>query len=202
MANSPKYRDFFITLNEDAESYENALEIVKELNFKVYALITHDKDIIVKEDGTTEPKRIHKHLMLELNNPISFASMQKKFKGAHIDIPRYKKSAYQYLIHNSPRSKGTKYQYDTSDIITNDLALVKYTIETETSEVFIQNKFLHYIAEGVRTPYQFVKRFGLDAYKQYWKPFSDMLSQLDTDAEMRHDLDLLLDSTLDDDLPF
>ena len=202
MANSPKYRDFFITINKDAESYENALEIVKELNFKVYALIVHDKDVIVNEDGTTEPKATHKHIMLELNNPVSFNAMQKRFKGAHLDIPKYKKSAYQYLIHNSPRSKGTKYQYDLTEIISNDLSLVKYTIETETSEVFIQNKFLHYIAEGVRTSYQFVKRFGLDAYKQYWKPYTDMLAQLDIDEEMKHDLKLIIDSKWDDDLPF
>lgn len=202
MANSPKSRDFFLTINKDAESYENALEIVKELNFKLYALITHDKDITIEEDGTTKPKAIHKHIMIELNNPITFQSMQKKFKGAHIEIPKYKKSAYQYLIHNSPRSKGTKYQYDTKEIISNDLSLVKYTIETETNEVFVQNKFLHYIADGVRTPYQFVKRFGLDAYKQYWKPYTDMIAQLDVDAEMQHDLALLLDPTLDDDMPF
>lgn len=202
MANSPKYRDFFITINEDAECYENALEIVKELNFKVYALIVHDKDTIVNEDGTTEPKRVHKHIMLELRNPVSFNAMTKRFAGAHLDIPKYKKSAYQYLIHNSPRSKGTKYQYELTDIISNDMNLVKYTIETEQSEVFVQNKFLHYIAEGVRTSYQFVKRFGLDAYKQYWKPYTDMLAQLDTDLEMQHDLKLILDSTWDDDLPF
>lgn len=92
MANSPKYRDFFITINKDAESYENALEIVKELNYKVYALIVHDKDTIVNEDGTTEPKKVHKHIMLELNNPVSFNAMQKRFKGAHLDIPKYKKA--------------------------------------------------------------------------------------------------------------
>ena len=50
--------------------------------------------------------------------------------------------------------------------------------------------------------YQFVKRFGLDAYKQYWKPYTDMLAQLDIDEEMKHDLLLILDSTWDDDMPF
>ncbi len=203
MANSPKYRDFFITINQDAECYDKALDIVKELNFKLYALIVHDKDVIVNEDGTTTPKATHKHLMFELKNPVSFAKMQERFKGAHIDIPKYKKSAYQYLIHNSPNSRGVKYQYDTNDIITNDLNAVKFIIETETSEVFRQNMFLVYIVQGVRTAYQFVKRFGLDAYKQYWHPYSDMLANLETDEEMRADYMLLLkEQEYGDDLPF
>lgn len=202
MANSPKYRDFFITANQGAKCYENLLEIAKELNYKLYAMIVHDKDTVVNEDESTEPKPVHKHLMIELKNPVSFNAMQKRFEGAHLTIPEYKKSAYQYLIHNSPRSKGVKYEYSTEEIISNDLTSVKYTIETETSEVFLQNKFLHYIAEGVRTPYQFVKRFGLDAYRQYWKPYSDMLSQLDVDIQMQHDLKLIEDSTWDNDLPF
>lgn len=200
--NSPKYRDFFITINEGAPSYSNALEIIKELNLKLYALIVHDKDIVIKEDGTTEPKKTHKHIVLELKNPVSFNAMTKRFEGAHIEVPKYKKSAYQYLLHNLPTARE-KYQYPLSDIITNDLSAIKFIIESETNELFYQNKFLVYIAEGVKTPYQFVKRFGLDAYRQYWKPYLDMLNQLDTDEEMQQDLaDILGAMASNDDLPF
>lgn len=203
MANSPKYRDFFITINKDASCYENALEIAKETNYRLYALIVHDKDeIIDKETGEHKGKKAeHKHLMLEVKNPVSFSAMQKRFEGAHIEIPKYKKSAYQYLIHNSPRSKGEKYEYSLEEIISNDIQSVKYLIETETSELFQQNRFLYYIAEGTRTSYQFVKRFGLDAYKQYWKPYSEMLAQLDHDEEMQHDLNKIL-VDMENDLPF
>ena len=200
--NSPKYRDFFITINKGAECYEDALEIVKELNYKLYALILHDKDTIVDEDGTLKPKSEHKHLMFELKNPVSFNKMQERFKGAHIIVPKYKKSAYQYLVHNSPNSKGEKYQYSLDEIITNDKQQIEYIIETEDSELFRQNKFLVYIAEGTRTAYQFVKRFGLDAYKQYWKPYEDMLRNLDSDEEMQRDLQALINKIDDDDLPF
>ena len=199
--NSPKYRDFFITINKGAECYEDALEIVKELNFKLYALILHDKDVLEDKDGTIKPKSEHKHLMFELKNPVSFNKMQERFKGAHIIVPKYKKSAYQYLVHNSPNSKGEKYQYSLDEIITNDKQQIEYIIETEDSELFRQNKFLVYIAEGTRTPYQFVKRFGLDAYKQYWKPYEDMLRNLNNDEEMQQDLEALMNK-IDDDLPF
>ena len=200
--NSPKYRDFFITINKGAECYEDALEIVKELNFKLYALILHDKDVLEDEDGTIKPKSEHKHLMFELKNPVSFNKMQERFKGAHIIVPKYKKSAYQYLVHNSPNSKGEKYQYSLDEIITNDRQQIEYIISTEDSELFRQNKFLVYIAEGTRTAYQFVKRFGLDAYKQYWKPYEDMLRNLDSDEEMQRDLQALINKIDDDDLPF
>lgn len=198
--NSPKYRDFFITINEGAKCYEEALEIIKELNLKLYALIIHDKDILYDENGEClGPKAKHKHIMLEVKNPISFNAMQDRFKGAHIEIPKYKKSAYQYLLHNLPSARE-KYQYPLSDIISNDLESVKYIIESETFELFQENKFLIYIAEGVRTPYQFTKRFGLNVYRQYWKPYKDMLEELDNDEDMKRDLAMILGSN--DDLPF
>lgn len=200
--NSPKYRDYFVTINEGAECYDNALDIVKELNFKIYALIIHDKDVIVEEDGTTKPKKTHKHIMFELKNPVSFAKMQERFKGAHIEIPKYKKSAYQYLLHNSPRSKGEKYQYDFEAIITNSPQELKDIIESETFELFKENMFLEYIADGTRTSYQFAKRFGLNAYRQYWKPYSEMLLNLKDDQEMQDDLESILQERDEKDLPF
>ncbi len=202
MANSPKYRDFFITINESAPCYENALDIVKELNFKMYALITHDKDIEYNvETGETTPKKVHKHLMFELKNPVSFQRMQERFEGAHIDIPKYKKSAYQYLLHNSPKSKGVKYQYAFEDIITNSPQELKSIIESETFELFKENMFLEYIADGTRTSYQFAKRFGLNAYKQYWKSYYDMVINLNNDEEMQRDLEMI-ERARDAELPF
>lgn len=200
-SNSPKYRDYFITINKGAPCYENALEIIKELNYKLYALIVHDKDKIIADDGEITPKQEHKHLMFELKNPVSFNKMQERFKGAHIVIPKYKKSAYQYLVHNSPNSKGEKYQYSLNEIISNDLVQIEYIIKTEESELFRQNQFLLYIAEGTITAYQFVKRFGLDAYKQYWRPYNEMLINLNDDKEMQRDLEAIKNK-LDEELPF
>lgn len=203
-SNSPKYRDYFITANLDAECYEDVLERVKELNYKLFGAIYHDKDILREAlpDGSIKetPKRKHFHCVVELRNPISFNSMQTRFPGAHIETIHYKKSAYQYLVHNSPNSKE-KYQYSLDEIISNDLNAVKFAIESETFEIFKENNWLRYMAEGVRTPYQFTKRFGLNAYKQYWKPYSDMLSNLTTDEEMQADLDEVM-RQIEDEMPF
>lgn len=204
--NSPKCRDWFITINEGAESYENALERIKELNFKVYAYIVHDKDKIIEynnENGEIieKPKKTHKHAVIELKNPVSMQSMLNKFPGAHIEMPKYKKSAYQYLIHNVPNAKE-KYQYDFKEIISNSIAEVKSVIESETNELFYENMFLKYIAQGTRTSYQFVKRFGLNAYKQYWGPYHQMLEELKHDQEMQEDLYEMQQALQDEELPF
>lgn len=202
--NSPKFRDYFVTINEGAECYEHALEEVKELNYKLYAAIYHDKDILIEMNEQGEivetPKKKHLHIVVELKNPISFQSMQKHFAGAHIETIRYKKSAYQYLVHNSPKSHE-KYQYATEEIITSDIEAVKYAIETEDFEIFKENLWLRYMAEGVRTPYQFVKRFGLNIYKQYWKQYADMLENLMHDEEMQADMERIKQK-IEDELPF
>lgn len=203
--NSPKFRDYFITINKGAPCYEDALEIVKETNYKLFGLIVHDKDVLIEQDETTgemkqTPKAVHKHIVLEVKNPVSFEAMKNRFQGAHIETIKFKKSAYQYLVHNSPKSKE-KYQYTTDEIISNDLQAVKFAIETEDFEVFKENNWLRYIAEGTRTAYQFTKRFGLNVYKQYWKAYADMLENLNTDEEMQADYRDML-KTIEDEAPF
>lgn len=204
-SNSPKFRDYFITINEGAPCYEKALEITKEQNYKLYGLIVHDKDIlreVDKETGAVKetPKKTHKHIVLEVKNPVSFQAMQKRFEGAHIETIKYKKSAYQYLIHNSPNSKE-KYQYPLDQIVSNDLNAIKFAIESETFEIFKENNWLRYMAEGTRTAYQFTKRFGLNVYKQYWKAYNEMLQNLKIDEEMQADMEMIK-GQLEDDLPF
>lgn len=198
---SPKFRDYFITINQGAESYDNALEITKELKTKLYALIVHDKDNEVTDDGDLKPKKVHKHIVLELVNPISFSSMQNKYQGAHIEVVKYKKTAYQYLIHNRPNAKE-KYQYDVKDIVSNNHAAVKEAITAEEGlRLFNEREFLRYIVEGIKTPYQFVKAFGLNVYKQYWKTYQEMLIFSQTDEDMQSDMDAIR-IAMDEELPF
>ena len=201
-SNSPKNRDYFITINKGAECYNELKEIIETPNYKLYAMIKHDKDILLDmATGETTPKVEHYHIMIELKNPISFNSIQNKFKGAHIEVPKYKKSTYQYLLHNSPNSKE-KYQYDFTEIISNNLELVKDAIENEDFEIFKENQWLRYMAEGTITSYQFVKRFGMNVYKQYWSVYAQMIKELENDAEMQRDYELLKHDMTQERLPF
>lgn len=201
-SNSPKNRDYFITINKGAECYNELKEIIETTNYKLYAMIKHDKDILLDmATGETTPKVEHYHIMIELKNPISFNSIQNKFKGAHIEVPKYKKSTYQYLLHNSPNSKE-KYQYDFTEIISNNLELVKDAIENEDFEIFKENQWLRYMAEGTITSYQFVKRFGMNVYKQYWSVYAQMIKELENDTEMQRDYELLKHDMTQERLPF
>lgn len=197
---SPKYRDYFITINQGAKCYDNIKEIIDTLNYKQYGLIKHDQDFIV-EDDELKPKKEHWHLMIELKNPISFDSISSKFEGAHIEVPKYKKSAYQYLLHNRPNAKD-KYQYDFDKIITPFPQELKFTIESEDFELFKENMFLEYIVDGTLTTYQFCKRFGLNAYKQYWSAYSDMINALNTDEEMLADYNKIKKEREENESPF
>ena len=143
------------------------------MRHELYALIVHDKDVM--EDG--QLKKTHKHLVLELVNPIAFTSMQKHFKGAHIEPIKYKKSAYQYLIHNSLTSKE-KYQYPLTDIISNNFELVKEIIESEEVETFNESKVLLYYHQGITTQYLFFKHFGIETTKKYWQTYKQLCEEV------------------------
>lgn len=200
----PRYRDFFITINLGAECYENALNILLDLDYRLYAYIVHNKDFqIFENDGVIEEKlkTEHIHIVLELKNAKTFTSMQDKFKGAHIETIKYKKASYQYLIHNSPNSKE-KYQYDIKEIKTNNFEAVKLSIELEDGlRLFKETEFMHYIAEGINNKYTFVKAFGLNVYKQYWSVYADMLKLSKEDTDMILDLAKIKED-MENELPF
>lgn len=86
-----KKRDFFLTINEKAECYQNGLatyENMAEYLNSIFSAINYacwDEEI--GDNGN-----LHLHLFISLENPVSFSSMVKKFRGAHIQ-PK-KGSAY------------------------------------------------------------------------------------------------------------
>lgn len=200
---SPRSRNYFITINESAESYQDALDIIKDMKTTLYAYIVHDKDTEINAEGVFVPKKTHKHICVELVNGISFESMQKKLKGAHIEVMKYRKASYEYLIHSSPNSKE-KYQYDANEIISNSLDSVKDIISSkEGARLFDESDFITYIAEGITTPYQFAKIFGLKAFKDFWKPYKQMIDESYNDVEMNQDIEKRRQEIMnEEELPF
>lgn len=181
---SDRSRLFFLTAHKNAPCFEHMEEILKDGKFELYALILHDKDI--EEDGTITPP--HWHAVLECPNARTFNAIRKQFEGAHIVIPDYKKSTYQYLLHNSPNSKE-KYQYDFEKIISNSPESVKAIIESEEYEPFQVNRVNEYIVEGTTTAFRFNNRFGFDQYCKYWKNFYLYYKEVINDTEAQSALD-------------
>lgn len=203
---SPRSRDYFITINKGAKCYEHAFEILLQLNYRIYAMIKHDKDQTMELDNNTgelvyKPKKEHLHIVVELKNAITFTSISDKFEGAHIEQIKYKKACYQYLLHNRPNSLE-KYQYDFSDISSNNLEAVQLAIDSENGlRLFNENMFLHYMAEGILDKYSFVKAFGLNVYKQYWHAYEDMIKLSAHSLEMQKDINKIKED-LQNELPF
>lgn len=172
-------RDYFLTINESANCYNNILDIINENeeSINIYALIKHNKDI---DTDTGEVKKEHYHLMIEFKNAKSFTSIQKIFNGAHIESAQHKKQCYKYLLHNTINAKE-KYQYNFNDIITNNIDYIKNQIESEEFETFEETNFINYIAQGTTSLYKFVKRFGFIQANKYWKIYQMLLLSNDND---------------------
>lgn len=181
---SERSRLFLITAHQNAACFCQMQEILTDGKFDLWALIKHDKDI--EEDGTLTPP--HWHAIIECPNARTFNSVRKQFEGAHIEIPNYKKSTYQYLLHNSPNSKE-KYQYDFEKIISNSPESVKDIINSEEYEPFLENKVNEYIVDGTTTVFRFTQRFGFDQFSKYWKSYEMYWRGVKDDTEACKALD-------------
>lgn len=180
-------RAYFLTIHQEADCYEKAFDLVKDEKTTCWAGIIHDQD--KDEDGQV---RVHKHMIIELENGKTLSAMRKKFKGAHIEIPVSIKGSYLYLLHRTEKAKN-KHQYQPREIITDYPKKVdEYLLKKEVFEPFIEADWKRYIVQGTTNPWKFCTRFGLEAYKKYGKPYFDMVEffrsqQLDEyeDQEMK-----------------
>lgn len=204
MANTnKKARNWFIEVNQKAQCYNENLKelekIIKEnFNYKQYAIILHDKDVL--ENGDLKTKHIH--IVLELENAITFQSVQKKLLGAHIEIANNINYCYAYLVHESPNSKE-KYNYNSNNIISNNLDLVKrYITDISNVEPFNQSLFITYIARGIKDIYKFTKIFGFDITKKYWKVYQLLIEESYKNEEMKEDIEKAKIELEAENLPF
>lgn len=197
-----RIRNWFIEVNENAECFEKVQSIVESMNgVKLYALIRHDKDTKLEtsiDPQTGEAKedwkvqKPHWHLCLELENGCTFSAIQKRLKGAHIEPMEARKSAYLYLTHESPNSKGIKYQYAFTDIISNNAEEVKRIITAvDAFEPFHEEDAMLYIAQGVRDYYHFYKRFGLTIANKFWRPYILLIQSCKEQKDAQEELENL-----------
>lgn len=193
-----RYKEFFITAHLSAVCYENMIDIVRELNCDLYALITHDKDKTLEgEEWKDTPT--HKHLVLFLKNGTTLKSICNKFEGAHVELVQYKNKAVKYLIHSTDNARE-KYQYSLDKIISNSIERVEDIINSVEKEHFNEDKVKEYIAEGTTTKFRFLERFGLSAFKQWWKPYEELVRASYLDEEFKTEIERII--TEKEGLPF
>lgn len=157
---SNRHKNYFITINKNAPCFDNLDAILKQETNCSYAYIIHDKDFNINDDGTHSPKNLHKHVVILFENARTFASMQKKYDGAHIEPVEYVNSTMQYLIHQNNPEKA---QYTILDITSNIADIATYF--TTSKEPFDADKILDYYIQGTKTFIMFYQRFGAQINK-------------------------------------
>lgn len=161
MANNERDRNWFIEVNEKAESYKDIQKTIEATKPLYFALILHEKDI---DKG--EPKPPHFHAVLKYRDAKTFSTIQSYFKGAHIERAQSITACVQYLLHlNNPE----KEQYLPFEIITNDQDLTSHYLKQQVSpEKFNPLMILDYIqVDGLLDYWEFVYRFGIDQVQKY-----------------------------------
>ena len=98
-------RNWFITINQNAECFADFKEKITSINKLTFAYILHDKDI------QTEP---HYHCVLKYEDCKTFGMIQKHFKGAHIEPAESMYKCCRYLIH---LDDPDKFQYSTTEVV-------------------------------------------------------------------------------------
>lgn len=135
-------RKWFLTINPQAECYDNVVDIIQAQEKCFYSFIVHTMD--KNEDGTNKLR--HFHLCLDYANARTFESIKKTFKGAHIERPISWTRANQYLTH---KNDSNKFQYQVDSVISNDVERYKtiYNNEFITITRFDFNKLRDYYIE-------------------------------------------------------
>ena len=179
MNNNKQCAYWFLTIHENAKSYENIENILNDLvednpNIE-YSYIYHDID----EDDNVK----HIHLVIYFKGKVKrFSTIQNIFDGAHIEQTnqqRYKR-CIQYLIHKNDENKK---QYQPSEIITNIDIVSLNDIITGNGydfELFQEEKLFDYMNEFYDEYKEismdlFVKRFGLSAIQKNYFVIKDLV---------------------------
>lgn len=188
-----KARNWFITINIGAECFGSCLKDVKLLNYSHFAFIRHINEVST-ETEKEEPE--HKHIVLELVNATTFKSIKEHFKGAHIEAINAKKECYRYLLHASAKSNGVKKPYTLEDIVTDSMTYYKSMIayDPQRYDTFEDALICRYIAEGIRSPFAFLKRFGIDTLKKYWSTYELILKEyraVEGDRELKAEVEAI-----------
>lgn len=164
-------RNWFITINPDAESYIKFKEILSNMSNVIhYAYIYHKAD----EENVNDN---HIHLCIEFKNARSFQAIQQYFIGSHIEHMKFKAQCYKYLIH---KGYDDKIQYAIDDVITNDKDYYNTIIDTNDFERLDTVSILEDInVNGFENITAFVKKYGIHQVKNFVHLIKSLLTEHD-----------------------
>lgn len=163
--NNERCRNFALITYHSEEVIKAVLTLNSDL-IRHYAYILHDKDIRTKENGEVVPVEPHYHLLLNLNNAMTYTAVCKLFpkeQNTMAQPMRDMSDCFNYLNHND---KPDKYQYDDSLIKCDDLDYWQGLKKGESADRVLN--ILDDILNGVSFR-DLAKRYGRDLIINYYK---------------------------------
>ena len=191
-----KNRNYIITINPNAECYDNFSETLEGYKGVKYAYILHDKD--VNEDET--PKLAHYHVVVSFTNARGFIAISNQFKGAHIEKASTLTGSIRYLLHKDHQSK---HQYNDTDIITNNELWLKEHLLKEAFPVLSESVVIGDLVDLRRANrlYMAHMHFYITYGNEQTKKFRQMIEDLSRNLEALDHYIKCIDNQ-DYDLPF
>lgn len=157
-------RNWFITINHNAECFVDFKERVTVINKLSFAYILHDKDIQV------EP---HYHCVLKYQDAKTFGMIQKHFPGAHIEPAESMFKCCRYLIH---LDDPDKFQYSVSEVADNE-NLFGYFVQHDDHLKLDEITLIENVENGnVTNIVDAIKLFGLKQVNLYRNTINEVLN--------------------------
>lgn len=160
-----KVRNWFLTINQEAECFNEVKTILANYEKAEFSAILHDKD------NAEQP---HWHVCILFKNARTFETMQNTFKGAHIEVMESKYNCFRYLLHLDDKDK---YQYNISEVFERGNN-TEYYIEHDEYIKLDTESLIEHIKNGeVRSFYDAVMVFGLKQCTVYRNSINQILEE-------------------------
>ena len=157
-------RNWFITINQNAECFAEFKETITCINKLTFAYILHDKDI------QTEP---HYHCVLKYEDAKTFGMIQKHFKGAHIEPAESMYKCCRYLIH---LDDPDKFQYSTTEVVDTQ-NLFGYYVQHDDHLKLDEFTLIENVENGtIINIVDAIKLFGLKQVNLYRNTINEVLN--------------------------
>lgn len=160
-----KVRNWFLTINQEAECFNDVKTILANYEKAEFSAILHDKD------NAEQP---HYHVCILFKNARTFETMQNTFKGAHIEVMESKYNCFRYLLHLDDKDK---FQYDIKEVFERGNN-TEYYIEHDEYLKLDTESLIEHIKNGeVRSFYDAVMVFGLKQCTVYRNSINQILEE-------------------------
>lgn len=160
-----KVRNWFLTINQEAECFNEVKTILANYEKAEFSAILHDKD------NTEQP---HWHVCILFKNARTFETMQNTFKGAHIEVMESKYNCFRYLLHLDDKDK---HQYDISEVFERGNNTEYYIQHDEYIKLDTESLIEHIKNGEVRSFYDAVMVFGLKQCTVYRNSINQILEE-------------------------